>query len=66
MACFLFQACFSPQCEQATVPDFTFVAANTSSSTTTPVTLSFFVVGHLTKIRLITLQYSTPAPDTLV
>jgi hypothetical protein len=30
------------------------VTAKTSSSITTPVTLSFFVVGHLTKIRLIT------------
>ena len=58
MTSFLFQGCFSPQCEQATVPGFTSVAAKTSSSITTPVTLSFFVVGHLTKIRLITAAIS--------
>ena len=58
MTSFLFQACFPPQCEQATVPGFTSVAAKLSSSITTPVTLSFFVVGHLTKIRLITAPIS--------
>jgi hypothetical protein len=54
MTCFLFQACLPPQCSQVTVPGLSSVAAKTSSSITTPVTLSFFVVGHLTKIRLIT------------
>jgi uncharacterized protein YejL (UPF0352 family) len=50
----LFQACLPPQCEQFTVPGLRLAAAKISSSITTPVTLSFFVVGHLTNIRLIT------------
>lgn len=55
MTSFLFQACLPPQCEQATVPGLISVAAKMSSSITTPVTLSFFVVGHRTKILLITI-----------
>lgn len=54
MTSFLSQAWVPPQCAQATVPGFTSADAKTSSSITTPVTLSFLVVGHLTKIRLIT------------
>lgn len=54
MTSFLSQECFSPQWTQDTVPDFTLAAAKESSSITTPVTLSFFVTGHRTRIRLIT------------
>ena len=58
MTCFLSQACLPPQCAQVTVPGLTSVASKTSSSITTPVMLSFFVVGHLTRIRLITAAIS--------
>jgi hypothetical protein len=58
MTSFLFQECVSPQWLQATLPGFRLVATKASSSITTPVTLSFFVTGHRTNIRLITARIS--------
>ena len=58
MTSFLFQECVSPQWLQVTLPGLSSVAAKASSSITTPVTLSFFVTGHLTRIRLITARIS--------
>jgi hypothetical protein len=58
MTSFLFQECVSPQWLQATLPGLRSVATKASSSITIPVTLSFFVTGHRTKIRLITVLTS--------
>ena len=58
MTSFLFQECVSPQWLQATLPGLRSVATKASSSITIPVTLSFFVTGHRTKIRLITARTS--------
>ena len=54
MACFLSQACVPPQCGHETSFGFSLAPSKRSSSTVIPVTLSFFVIGHLTRIRLIT------------
>ncbi len=47
------------------MPGLSSVAAKTASSITTPVTLSFFVTGHRTKIRLITARISHIADQKL-
>src|SRR5205085_9220236 len=59
---FFVQACTLSQCAHVSLCVFTFLSAQSSSSTTWPVAVSLAVVGHRTRIRFVMVVESFVRP----